>query len=51
MGIKGQPLIIDGELDADVKVEDSTWVLQDGRNLLINLEKVRGTNYKQISLS
>lgn len=40
VGIKGQPLIIDGELDSDVKIEESTWVLQDGRNLLVNLEKV-----------
>lgn len=40
VGVKGQPLIIDGELDADVKMEESTWVLQDGRNLLVNLEKV-----------
>ncbi|XP_050681779.1 nuclear migration protein nudC [Leptidea sinapis] len=45
VGIKGQPLIIDGELDADVKVEESTWVLQDGRNLLINLEKVNKMNW------
>ncbi|XP_075970609.1 nuclear distribution C, dynein complex regulator [Anticarsia gemmatalis] len=45
IGIKGQPLIIDGELDSDVKVEDSTWVLQDGRNLLINLEKVNKMNW------
>ncbi|CAB3221439.1 unnamed protein product [Arctia plantaginis] len=45
VGIKGQPLIIDGELDADVKMEDSTWVLQDGRNLLINLEKVNKMNW------
>lgn len=45
VGIKGQPLIIDAELDADVKVEDSTWVLQDGRNLLINLEKVNKMNW------
>ncbi|NP_001040262.1 nuclear migration protein nudC [Bombyx mori] len=45
VGIKGQPLIIDGELDADVKIEESTWVLQDGRNLLINLEKVNKMNW------
>ncbi|CAH0728741.1 unnamed protein product, partial [Brenthis ino] len=45
VGIKGQPLIIDGELDADVKVEESTWVLQDGRNLLVNLEKVNKMNW------
>lgn len=45
VGIKGQPLIIDGELDAEVKIEESTWVLQDGRNLLINLEKVNKMNW------
>ncbi|XP_041976322.1 nuclear migration protein nudC isoform X1 [Aricia agestis] len=45
VGIKGQPFIIDGELDADVKIEESTWVLQDGRNILINLEKVNQMNW------
>ncbi|XP_073951453.1 nuclear distribution C, dynein complex regulator [Choristoneura fumiferana] len=45
IGIKGQPLIIDGELDSDVKIEESTWVLQDGRNLLVNLEKVNKMNW------
>ncbi|KAM3962413.1 nuclear distribution C, dynein complex regulator [Aphomia sociella] len=45
VGIKGQPLLIDGELDADVKIEESTWVLQDGRNLLVNLEKVNKMNW------
>ncbi|XP_059058964.1 nuclear migration protein nudC [Achroia grisella] len=45
VGVKGQPLIIDGELDADVKIEESTWVLQDGRNLLVNLEKVNQLNW------
>ncbi|KAI5633796.1 CS domain-containing protein [Phthorimaea operculella] len=45
VGIKGQPPIIDGDLDADVKVEESTWVLQDGRNLLVNLEKVNKVNW------
>ncbi|XP_063839671.1 nuclear migration protein nudC [Ostrinia nubilalis] len=45
VGIKGQPFIIDGELDSDVKIEESTWVLQDGRNLLVNLEKVNKMNW------
>ncbi|XP_063621685.1 nuclear migration protein nudC-like [Cydia splendana] len=45
VGIKGQPLIIDGELDAEIKMEESTWVLQDGRNLLVNLEKVNKMNW------
>lgn len=39
-GIKNQPPIIDGDLCADIKMEESTWVIQDGQTLLINLEKV-----------
>ncbi|XP_013177975.1 PREDICTED: nuclear migration protein nudC [Papilio xuthus] len=45
VAVKGQPPIIDGDLDSDVKVEESTWVLQDGRNLLVNLEKVNKMNW------
>lgn len=40
VGLKGQPLLIDGELCSEVKLEDSVWVLQDGKNVLITLEKV-----------
>ncbi|XP_076246580.1 nuclear distribution C, dynein complex regulator [Calliopsis andreniformis] len=39
-GIKGQPPIIDGDFPHEVKVEESTWVIEDGKMLLINLEKV-----------
>ncbi|CAD6228623.1 GSCOCG00006466001-RA-CDS, partial [Cotesia congregata] len=39
-GIKGQPPIIDGDFPHEVKLEDSTWVIEDGKTLLINLEKV-----------
>jgi hypothetical protein len=39
-GVKGQPPIIDGELPHEVKLEESTWVIEDGRILFINLEKV-----------
>lgn len=40
IGLKGRPPIIDGELQHEIKVEESTWVLEDGKKLLINLEKV-----------
>lgn len=40
VGLKGQPLIIDADICAEVKLEDSVWVLQDGKTVLITLEKV-----------
>ena len=40
VGLKGHPLIIDGDFPKDVKVEDSTWVLEGKKSLLINIEKV-----------
>ncbi|XP_043483426.1 nuclear migration protein nudC [Leptopilina heterotoma] len=39
-GLKGQTSIIDGDLPHEVKLEESTWVIEDGKTLLINLEKV-----------
>lgn len=44
-GIKGQPPIIDGELFGDVKTEESMWVLQDGKMIVINFEKLKGMNW------
>lgn len=40
VGLKNQPLIIDGELQGDVKVEESVWVIHDGKTIAITLEKV-----------
>ncbi|GAB0093862.1 nudC [Sergentomyia squamirostris] len=40
VGLKGQEPIINGELCAEVKMEDSVWVIQDGNQLLLNFEKV-----------
>lgn len=42
-GLKGQPPIIDGDFPYEVKMEESTWVIEDGELLLINLEKVNRT--------
>ncbi|XP_031843801.1 nuclear distribution C, dynein complex regulator [Nomia melanderi] len=39
-GVKGQPAIIDGDFPHEVKVEESTWVIEDGKMLQLNLEKV-----------
>ncbi|XP_014474737.1 PREDICTED: nuclear migration protein nudC [Dinoponera quadriceps] len=39
-GLKGQSPILDGDFPNEVKLEESTWVIEDGKVLLINLEKV-----------
>lgn len=40
VGLKGHPLIIDGELYNNIKLEDCCWVIEDNTMLLITLEKV-----------
>lgn len=40
VGVKGQPLIIDGDFPKEVKLDDCTWCLEDKKTLLISLEKV-----------
>jgi hypothetical protein len=40
VGIKGQPPIIDDELLHEIKLEETTWLLEDGKTFLINIEKV-----------
>ncbi|XP_012533113.1 nuclear migration protein nudC [Monomorium pharaonis] len=39
-GLKGHPSILAGDFPHEVKLEESTWVIEDGKLLLINLEKV-----------
>jgi len=40
LGLKGHPLIIDGEFEATIKVEESAWVLEDKRTLVLTIEKM-----------
>ena len=40
VGLKGHPLIIDGDFPKEVKLDECTWCLEDKKTLLINLEKV-----------
>jgi len=40
VGIKGKPFIIDGDFPKEVKLEESTWVLEDKKSVLLNIEKV-----------
>jgi len=40
IGIKGKEPIIDGDLPKEVKLEESTWTLQDKKIMMVQLEKV-----------
>ncbi|KAK7106898.1 nuclear migration protein nudC-like [Littorina saxatilis] len=40
VGMKGHPPVLEGELCNNIKVDDSTWCIQDKKEVLINLEKV-----------
>lgn len=38
--LKGHSPIIDDDFANEIKVEESTWVIEDGKALLLNIEKV-----------
>ncbi len=39
--VKGQPTaLVEGELHKEIKLEESTWVLEDRKTVLVNMEKV-----------
>ncbi|EAU93179.1 nuclear movement protein nudC [Coprinopsis cinerea okayama7 len=45
VGLKGQEPIMDGDLCKEIKVEDSTWTLQDQKNVLVHLEKLNNQTW------
>jgi len=39
-GVKGKPLIIDADFPKEVKLDETTWCLEDKKTLVINIEKI-----------
>ncbi|XP_044759748.1 nuclear migration protein nudC isoform X2 [Coccinella septempunctata] len=45
VGVKGQPPIIDDDFPHEIKLEETTWVIEDGKTVILNIEKVNKMNW------
>ncbi|KAF1616495.1 UNVERIFIED_CONTAM: Nuclear migration protein nudC, partial [Eudyptes robustus] len=45
VGVKGKELIIDGDLYDEIKAEEAQWILQDSKDVVVTLEKIKGMTW------
>ncbi|KAF7636596.1 CS domain-containing protein [Meloidogyne graminicola] len=45
IGIKGRQMVIDGELSEEVKVGTANWMIEDGKAVVLTLDKVNGMHW------
>uniref|UniRef100_A0A914MIT3 Nuclear migration protein nudC n=1 Tax=Meloidogyne incognita TaxID=6306 RepID=A0A914MIT3_MELIC len=45
IGLKGQQPLIDGELAEEIKLESLNWIIEDKKNIVLNVDKVNGMHW------
>lgn len=40
IGLKGEPPVIEGNLSKEIKLEESTWTIDDGKTVVVSIDKV-----------
>uniref|UniRef100_A0A0N5BW24 Nuclear migration protein nudC n=1 Tax=Strongyloides papillosus TaxID=174720 RepID=A0A0N5BW24_STREA len=45
VGLKGHELVINGDLKAEVKLDDCTWLLEDKKTVIVTLSKVHNMEW------
>eukprot|EP01134_Creolimax_fragrantissima_P004933 CFRG4933T1 len=45
VGLRGEPLYIDADLEADLKSEDCFWTIEDRSVVVLNLQKLKGMGW------
>ena len=41
IGLKGAPVLFSGNLEHEIKIDDSTWTVDDQKEVVIHLEKIK----------